>query len=136
MAGLEGCQVLILDDDLDLLETLARILVLSGAADVRCAVSVAEAERQLGEGYRPTVVVLDLKLHRDRGEKLLARLRADPVLRSVPVIAVSGEHAALARVRDRVERVFLKPADPRDLLEAIRTVTGGFASDEASCKPA
>ncbi len=114
--------VLLVDDDVDTLETLEEVLSFEGIADVRHARSLAEADGILAGGFVPSAVVLDLALAGERGEVLLARLRADPVLARVPVVAVSGDHRALASIRTSVARTLLKPARPSDLVETLRQV--------------
>ncbi|HYD42223.1 MAG TPA: response regulator [Anaeromyxobacter sp.] len=114
--------VLLVDDDVDTLETLEEVLTFEGIADVRPARTLGEADQLLATGFVPSAVVLDLALAGERGEVLLARLRADPVLARVPVIAVSGDHRALASIGPSVARTLLKPARPSDLVEALREV--------------
>jgi CheY-like chemotaxis protein len=114
--------VLLVDDDLDTLETLEEVLSFEGVADVRCARTLGEADRVLASGFIPSAVVLDLALAGERGELLLGRLGADPVLARVPVVAVSGDHRALANLRPAVARTLLKPARPSDLVEALQEV--------------
>ncbi len=114
--------MLLVDDDVDTLETLEEVLNFEGVADVRCARALGEADRILTGGFVPSAVVLDLALAGERGELLLARLRADPILARVPVVAVSGDHRALACLGPSVARTLLKPARPADLVEALREV--------------
>lgn len=114
--------VLLVDDDVDTLETLEEVLTFEGVAEVRHARTLREAEELLASGFVPSVVVLDLALAGERGEVLLERLRADETLARVPVVAVSGDHRALASIGPSVARTLLKPARPSDLVEALRDV--------------
>lgn len=115
-------RVLILDDDSDTIESLAELLVMEGVSAVQGAKTTAEAQRILEGGFRPSAVVLDLKLDGDRGEWFAGQLQADPVYSAVPIIAVSGDYLALRRIHDLVDREFLKPVDPVELLTALREV--------------
>lgn len=117
-------RVLLVDDDEDTLTSLQDLLQLEGVDDVRRARTLADADHILADGFRPTAVVLDLLLNGDRGEPFIGRLAADPALASVPVIAVSGDPRALAAVDRSVARAFLKPADPLELVNALRRVAG------------
>ncbi len=115
-------RVLIVDDDLEVLESLGETLVTEGVWVVHGATSLAEAEGLLAQGFRPSAVVLDLLLGRDHGQDFAHRLKADPTYSRVPVIALSGDHVALEQVGDVVERSLLKPADPAELVNALREV--------------
>jgi len=115
-------RVLIVDDDLEVLESLGELLVSEGVWVVHGARSLAEAEGLLAQGFRPSAVVLDLLLDGDHGEDFAHRLKADPAYRGVPVIALSGDHVALEQVGSVVERSLLKPADPAELMTALREV--------------
>lgn len=114
--------MLLVDDDLDTLETLEEVLGFEGVGDVRRARCLAEADEILSSGFVPSAVVLDLALAGERGEALLGKLGSIPALSGVPVLAVSGDHRALASIRPAVARTLLKPARPSDLVEALRDV--------------
>jgi DNA-binding response OmpR family regulator len=115
-------RLLIVEDDLDALESLGDMLAAEGVSVIHGATTVAEAEGLLARGFRPSAVVLDLLLGGDRGETFAHRLKADPAYSAVPVIALSGDHVALRQVGGVVERSFLKPARRVDLLSALREV--------------
>jgi CheY-like chemotaxis protein len=115
-------RVLILDDEPDTLDSMKQVLLLGGVSEVQCAASIAEAEGILASGFRPSAVVLDFVLEHERGETFASRLRTDPGYRDVPIVAVSGDQAALRRARHTVDRTLRKPADPDDLLRVLREV--------------
>ncbi len=116
--------MLIIDDDLDTLGSLGDLLALEGVSVVQGARTIEEAQRILESGFQPSAILLDLLLDGDlyRGEWFAGQLRADPVYSSVPIIALSGDHPALNRIADLVDREFLKPVDPVALLAALREV--------------
>lgn len=71
----------------------------------------------------PTLLLLDLDLPRVSGLEALAWLRAQPRLRNLTVVVLSGsdEPAERARVRDLGVLDFLsKPRQPRDLVRILR----------------
>jgi len=54
-----------------------------------------EAMTQLrGDGDRPDLVLLDLNLPRKNGREVLAEVKADPDLRTIPVIVLTSSAAA------------------------------------------
>jgi CheY-like chemotaxis protein len=78
------------------------------------------AERARGN---PAVVLLDLKLPKVDGFEVLNRIRADPELRSIPVVMLtsSREEKDLLRSYDEGVNAFVvKPVGFRDFIEAIR----------------
>lgn len=81
----------------------------------------------LREGL-PDIIVTDLALPRMDGFELIARLRADERLRSIPVIALSGYSGAEldARVRAAGPSVVIqKPCLPETLVQALRNQLKG-----------
>jgi two-component system OmpR family response regulator len=83
----------------------------------------------------PNVVVLDIELPGDvNGFKILAKIRAHPALKTLPVImlTVCSESTDLMRaVSLGADGYLTKPASARALLEAISAVVGGNAAAEA-----
>lgn len=83
--------VMVVDDDPVVAETLRLTFRhepyrIESVTDARHAL---EAARQ----HRPSVIVLDLMMPRVGGLSLLKELKAQPDLRSIPVIVVSGYHS-------------------------------------------
>jgi twitching motility two-component system response regulator PilH len=111
--------VLIVDDDLDTLETLEAILQMEGVTELRKARSLAEANQILASGFRPCAVLLDLMLDRERGETLLRRLASDPTTADIPVIVFSGDHQAFNALGLPPERLLMKPAWPEDVVRVL-----------------
>lgn len=121
-------RVLILDGDLEAVESLGPTLVSEGVSVVHGATTRAEAEGLLAQGFRPSAVVLDPLAEPERGE-FARRLKADPALFGVPVIAVSGDRDALRQLGSVAERSLLKPARPLEVVAALRDVFLGRTCD-------
>jgi CheY-like chemotaxis protein len=90
--------------------------------DVTAAEDAPAALRALADGFRPCVIVLDLRLPGMSGLDLAARLAADPHRAAIPVVVASGDGVGMeSRARQVGACAFLlKPIDPGDLLAAIR----------------
>ena len=84
-----------------------------------------------GEGVRlarerqPALILMDIHLPGIRGIEALQRLRADPVTRSIPVVAVTA--SVMAQERQKVMAAGFdgfqgKPISVRELLETIRQI--------------
>ena len=84
------------------------------------------------QDMRPDVIVTDLALPRMDGFELMARLRADERLRSIPVIALSGYSRAEVAARVAAvapSAVIQKPCLPETLVEELRKALAQGASD-------
>ena len=118
--------VLIVDDDTDTREMYANFFHALGcttftAGDGREALRSADA-------YAPDVIVLDLALPGLDGWELARLFRADPRLRRVRIVAVSGHAELSARMRALSAGADLfvpKPVTPADLLARLRSLGSG-----------
>jgi CheY-like chemotaxis protein len=84
----QGGEVLVVDDDPANRELLCRRLVRSGYAAT--AVDSGEAALELLESSRFDLILLDLMMPGISGLDTLARLKAEPRLRTIPVIMLSA----------------------------------------------
>ncbi|MDG5817750.1 response regulator [Natronococcus sp. A-GB7] len=72
---------------------------------------------------RPDLVLLDLNLPRKDGEEVLADLKDDPELQSIPVIVLTSSRAEedIARSYELHANAYLtKPVDPDEFIETVR----------------
>lgn len=106
--------VLIVDDDHDIRETLADVLDAEGYPSA-LASHGQEALTLLERGLRPCVILLDLMMPIMNGWDLLARLKQDPALSTIPVITISAGQVR-APLADRELR---KPIEADELLREI-----------------
>jgi two-component system KDP operon response regulator KdpE len=109
---------LIVDDDVFVLSALAELLEDDGF-DVQTATNGFSALRHATE-VRPTVILLDLALPERSGLELLADLRADPAMRDVAIVLVTGYASRLTEAElAEVDGVVAKPFDIDDLLKTV-----------------
>jgi signal transduction histidine kinase/CheY-like chemotaxis protein len=123
-----GLRILIADDDANLRDLLARELQAAGFR-TRTARDGAEALESLFR-ERPAAVVLDLLMPEPDGFEVLYRLRADPALRSLPVVVLTGRDltaADYARLNGSAQRILRKGADLDRLVKDLLDVLGGGA---------
>jgi PAS domain S-box-containing protein len=112
--------ILVVDDNVDAARTLALLLEQMGhrvriAADGAAALDAARAER-------PDAILLDLSMPGIDGIEVARRLRADPQLGDVRIIAVTGRGQDDDRRRSRqagFDEHLVKPIAPEALLDAI-----------------
>ena len=121
---LDGVAVLVVDDEPDSNELVARLLGSRGA-EVRVAASVQQALAIL-DRWRPDVVVSDIGMPDQDGYALIQQLRARPpdAGGAIPAVALT----AYARIEDRVRILtsgfqihVTKPVDPSELVAVVAT---------------
>jgi signal transduction histidine kinase len=116
----ESRRILVVDDNEDAAHTLAMILKLEGH-EVDSAYSGAEALERI-EKLRPEIVLLDIGLPNLDGYQVAKRVRMQPELRGVQLVAMTGYGQEADRLRTR-EAGFaahlVKPVDFPDLKRAL-----------------
>jgi len=82
-------KVLLVDDDIDLVESTAKLLEEDGRFEVRIAANGFDAGMMVKE-YRPDIMLLDVMLPDINGKEVCMRVRSDPSLEEVRIICISG----------------------------------------------
>jgi PAS domain S-box-containing protein len=119
-------RLLVVDDSEDTADSAA-LLLRGFGHDVRVAYSAAAA-LEAAHAIRPDAVLLDIGLPEMDGYEVARRLRQNPELKGVLIIAVTGYGQEIDRQRSHeagFEAHMTKPADMAKLEEALRNVTGG-----------
>ena len=112
-------QVLIVDDYADICEALAMVLDMDGM-EVETALSGPEALAKLQLGFRPCVMLLDIRMPGMNGWDVWERMQADPELAATPVVVVSGDAPDASRARAVGMRAVLrKPVESHTLIAAV-----------------
>jgi hypothetical protein len=119
---LQGRRLLVVDDEADVRDLLARVLELAGAQVLRAA-SVREALERI-DGEPPDLVVSDIGMAGEDGYALVERVRGflNREGRPVPVVAVTAY--ATAQDAERVRAAgfsahLAKPVDPRTVVSTL-----------------
>ena len=112
-------QILLVDDDPDLRESLQLVLEQQGYSVVP-ARDGADALARLREDPLPCVVLLDLMMPGMNGAEFRERQLADPRLRDLPVVLLTGAGAHAMDPRIAAGSIFLrKPFDIDRLFELL-----------------
>jgi signal transduction histidine kinase len=120
-----GLRVLVVDDEADARDWIARVLTEAGA-DVREAASADEAMRSL-QGFRPQVLVSDIGMPGRDGYALIREIRMlpDTATSAIPAVALT----AFARAEDGIRALTAgfqlhlgKPVDEARLLAAVASL--------------
>lgn len=115
----EHRRILLVDDDIDLCDTLADILSVSGYA-VACAHDGREALLELRSHARPALILLDIMMPVMDGWQFRAEQLADPAVAQIPVVVLTAAHH-LERPIDADALVY-KPFETRELLGIISSI--------------
>ena len=97
-SGATPARVLLVEDDLPLATTVAKLLRARGH-EARVAASAEEAAVTIQEGFRPTIVLLDINLPGDSGWSFL-RTGGLAAAGNPPVFVVSATAVPAARLRE------------------------------------
>jgi DNA-binding response OmpR family regulator len=116
-------KILIVDDDATMVNLLATILEVEGLEALK-ALSAREAFGIMDTDM-PDLIILDIMMPELDGFEVLARLRKDPVTKTLPVIiltVLSEGKDMLKGWRQEADEYVTKPFDPAELIETIRKV--------------
>ena len=112
------------DDDRDLREMVAISLRLHGWT-VETAPGGRAALALLRGGLRPDVLLLDMMMPDLDGAEFVALVRADPALSPLPIVVLTGDPQAPARLNGlRIEGYLRKPVELATLAAAVARVAG------------
>jgi excisionase family DNA binding protein len=111
-------KVLLVDDDVELVELMTKVLEEDGRFEVRVATTGFDAGMMVKE-YRPDLIVLDVMLPDINGREVCHRVRDDKTLEDVRILCISGMIE-----EDRIQELKLSGADdflhkPFDIEELI-----------------
>ena len=106
-------RVLVVDDNLDAVHSMARLLKSMGH-DVQFAIS-GFAAIDIARKFKPEYILLDIALPDFRGDEIARQLKFEPGLDKTHIIAITG--LGISDIEKRAleagcERVFAKPIEP------------------------
>lgn len=132
----EQLTVLVVDDDPDLLKLLRTYIKLEGYA-VRTAEKRDDITAAFRQAPMPAVVLLDVELPDANGFDVLVRMRQHPLLKTLPVIMLTGtatREAVIRGLQAGADGYVTKPFEPDQVMAAVNAVLG--FSGVAASKPA
>jgi two-component system, chemotaxis family, response regulator Rcp1 len=127
-------EILLVEDspsDADLTaETFSESKILNRLHIVEDGVAALEFLRQQG-GYadapRPDLILLDLNLPRKNGQEVLAEIKVDPELKTIPVVILTtsaAEEDILKSYSLHANSYITKPVDLDQFISAVRSIEG------------
>ncbi len=112
-------QILIIDDNSDILESLSRILMFEGYA-VETAKSGQEALKKSREKIF-SIALIDIKLPDFEGTRLLSRMeKTDPKMRKIIITGYQTLENTRESLRLGADDYLVKPIKTEELLEIVR----------------
>lgn len=114
-------KVLVVDDDLELVELIVKVLDEDGRFEVRTANNGFDAGMMVKE-YRPDLIVLDVMLPDINGKEVCQRVRSDANMEEVRILCISGmiEEDKIAELKLAGADDFLhKPFDLEELIDRM-----------------
>jgi CheY-like chemotaxis protein len=117
-AELKPINVLIVDDERDIRETLGELLIEEGFV-VEAAWNGETALARLGAGFRPDVIILDLMMPVMDGQTFRALQRSHTALADIPVVGLSAAPAP-----DADFEILKKPMRFELLVDKLRKAVG------------
>jgi CheY-like chemotaxis protein len=114
--------ILVVDDDDDFRRSLVEI-IRKESFKVESAKSALEALDMLRWGLRPSLILLDLQMDGMTGWDFRNEQKRDPLLASIPVVAMSGGYWKEQDLRD-FAACLPKPVDFEDLQRKLKLFCG------------
>ena len=125
MGGGVGQRILIVEDTEDNRQIIRDLLASAGYHLIE-AVTGAEGVAMAIQ-HRPDLILMDMQLPEVDGYEATRRIKADPALRHIPVIAVTSYALAGDEAKTRqagCDSYIAKPFSPRELLAKVREFIG------------
>ena len=114
-------KVLVVDDDVELVELIVKVLDEDGRFEIRTANNGFDAGMMVKE-YRPDLIVLDVMLPDINGKEVCQRVRSDANMEEVRILCISGmiEEDKIAELKLAGADDFLhKPFDLEELIDRM-----------------
>jgi carbon storage regulator CsrA len=124
---------LLVEDEINEREMLAGFLRLHGY-EVATAADGLEAIDYLESNEQPAVVLIDMRMPNCDGPTTIRRIRENPAFDATKIFAISGSTPEESRINAEDEGVngwFMKPLNPKNLVDAMMITTGDPAHSAA-----
>jgi signal transduction histidine kinase len=120
-------KVLHIEDDPANRLLVRKLLTVAGLDVMDAADGLEGIRRACGE--RPDLVLVDIALPGLDGYEVTLRLRAEPELRGVPIVAITAEGSRDTSLAVGCDGFLQKPIDARTFAETVKGYLGGFREE-------
>jgi CheY-like chemotaxis protein len=122
--------VLVVDDDRDVRESLSNLLAVEGYSVLEADNGQNALELLECGSHFPRMILLDLAMPVMDGRRFLELRTAEPMLRHIPVVVISGNSQSVQSL-DGIDTYFRKPMDVGRLLAIIRNASAFSLKSDA-----
>jgi DNA-binding response OmpR family regulator len=129
-------RVLVVDDDEDLIDLLARSLARIGNFAVTVATDGAEGLECFYNDH-PDCMVIDVVMPRINGPQLVRALRGDPESSNIPIVmltALATQRAEFVGLASGADVYLTKPITPQALAAAVRDAIARSAAERVDAQ--
>lgn len=129
----EITKVMIVDDDIDILDSLRDVLELESKYYEIQTASNIKAARAISRKYHPDIALLDIKIGKDIGLDLVPNLKQEtPYTKCIMMTAFRESEYAVEAVRKGADDYLFKPLDPKNLLKVINQYSNAIRLEKSS----
>lgn len=126
-------RVLVIEDNRENLDLLVYLLESGGYA----ALTARDGVAGLGAAARepPDLILCDIRMPVMDGFEVARRLKSDPALRAIPIVAVTASASGADRdeaLAAGFDDFVTKPIDPETFLQQVRTMLGAHHAGQGS----
>jgi DNA-binding response OmpR family regulator len=122
-------RVVCIEDEPEMIDLVRLILGRKGFSVIGANGGVEGLEAVRRE--KPDLVLLDLMMPDMDGWEVYQQIKADPVLREIPVVVVTAKAQSIDKVLGlhiaKVDDYITKPFGPQELLESVEKILGNAA---------
>ena len=115
----------------EMLKTAKVANTINVVSDGVAAMEYVRRQGKYATARRPDLILLDLNLPRKDGRQVLAEIKADPELRSIPVVVLTSSQAEIdvAMSYDSHANCYIvKPVDLDSLMKVVKSIEGFWAT--------
>lgn len=118
--GADGARILIVDDDVDIQDSLRDILETEGKYYLIETASSASSAKKMSADFNPQIVLLDIKLGSDSGLDLIPYMKQTfPDIICIMMTAYRDAEYAVSAVQFGADDYIFKPIDPEKFIGTI-----------------
>lgn len=133
--------LLIEDDDIDTMTVRRALKDLGATHPLDCATNGEEGLAFLRNpaNPRPGLILLDLNMPRMNGIEFLTEVKADPLLKQIPVVVLTTSQEEIDRTNSfgrSVAGYMVKPVDYRQFVDIMRIIRDYWMTSEQSASGA
>lgn len=133
--------LLLEDDDIDIMTVRRALKDLGATHPLDCATNGEEGLAFLRNpaNPRPGLILLDLNMPRMNGIEFLTEIKADPLLKQIPVVVLTTSQEEIDRTNSfgrSVAGYMVKPVDYRQFVDIMRIIRDYWMTSEQSASGA